>query len=746
MAEPTAYGGFWIRFLANLVDSVIFFTLLFLVAVGLAFAGEIGAMLIPLLCVAGPVLYWGLMQASARQATFGKALLGMKVTTASGDRLSLGRSLGRELAKIVSAIPLMIGFLLAAFTGRKQALHDMMASTIVVRENRGHVLIGLVVGVFGWFAPVALVMFIGVGVFAAMMGIGAGMVQQAAQEAQKQPVTQKQPVAQKPAPQAAPAPKAPAAAPVAATVAKLEGFDGKPGTTRAGPAILHLDTMFGANFWLKVYLPRAPEFGGSNPVVTISRIADAKGADLYDPGHQLESDFFRKVSMSALNSPVPHFSGTRNVHVRTGASTSALERVEGTLALEVGTNPVTVSFSAGDVGRTQAVHGNTVTLQSLAEKGADLRFTGEWSRLASITGYGADGKPVPTGMKSGSPNITFQQPATRLEVTFVESRARQEFPFTVTKTSVASAAMAAAPAAPQPKPAVVAEAKPAAKPSTPPAVEAIKVLRVILYQPEDELGPRLGGDAKPVGAYIKALQQPILKAGASLKGSPRSFSVAVVVKPDGASRTWLVPGPGEDREVAALYSGVERELAGVPAPRPAGGPIGFAIAFSVHGGEAKGAEAVIPIPPMWRRMAASEDLKTFDAMVQAVWPDPRPAVAAKEAPAAVAQAEPPPAKAEESVVVPIARGPAVPGPKYNDLMTAVVFSDAAAVSELLAFGKWPDKPDSRGVTPVSAAALLGDVKTAELLLKAGANPAPALTVAKERKDAPMTRLLEQYAR
>jgi len=108
MAEQS-YGGFWIRFLAYLVDSVVVFTAVIVLAFVAAFLGEVGLKLIPLLCLLTPILYWGLMQASARQATFGKALLGMKVTDVSGERMSLLRSFARELAKIASGIPLGLG-------------------------------------------------------------------------------------------------------------------------------------------------------------------------------------------------------------------------------------------------------------------------------------------------------------------------------------------------------------------------------------------------------------------------------------------------------------------------------------------------------------------------------------------------------------------------------------------------------------------------------------------------------------
>jgi hypothetical protein len=90
-------------------------------------------------------------------------------------------------------------------------------------------------------------------------------------------------------------------------------------------------------------------------------------------------------------------------------------------------------------------------------------------------------------------------------------------------------------------------------------------------------------------------------------------------------------------------------------------------------------------------------------------------------------------------------------PRFNDLVTAVIYGDAFAVQQLLGYGKWPDKPDSRGVTPLMLAAQFGDATLAEVLLKAGANPnhpgpggETATTIARERSDAAMLGLLKRY--
>jgi uncharacterized RDD family membrane protein YckC len=79
--------------------------------------------------------YFTLLESSRLQATFGKLLLGIKVIDLSGKRISFARATGRFFAKILSGQVLLIGYWLAAFTERKQALHDLLAGTLVVTNE-----------------------------------------------------------------------------------------------------------------------------------------------------------------------------------------------------------------------------------------------------------------------------------------------------------------------------------------------------------------------------------------------------------------------------------------------------------------------------------------------------------------------------------------------------------------------------------------------------------------------------------
>jgi uncharacterized RDD family membrane protein YckC len=77
-------------------------------------------------------LYYALMESSNKQATLGKLALGIVVTDLSGGRISFGRATGRYFGKIISGLILYIGFIMAGLTEKKQALHDIMASCLVV--------------------------------------------------------------------------------------------------------------------------------------------------------------------------------------------------------------------------------------------------------------------------------------------------------------------------------------------------------------------------------------------------------------------------------------------------------------------------------------------------------------------------------------------------------------------------------------------------------------------------------------
>jgi uncharacterized RDD family membrane protein YckC len=78
-------------------------------------------------------LYCALQESSAAQATLGKRAVGLSVTDLSGGRISFGRATGRHFGKWLSFILVGAGYLMQPFTAKKQALHDILAGTLVVK-------------------------------------------------------------------------------------------------------------------------------------------------------------------------------------------------------------------------------------------------------------------------------------------------------------------------------------------------------------------------------------------------------------------------------------------------------------------------------------------------------------------------------------------------------------------------------------------------------------------------------------
>jgi uncharacterized RDD family membrane protein YckC len=161
-APGVQFAGFWLRVVAYLIDSIVLglaFCAIFIpfaVMTGLTAVlgnihpgedpGDVGAALggtivlgfvtIAMLSVLGSWLYHAKMESSDWQATLGKKVLNLRVTDLNGARITFGRASGRHFAKIITGlIPLGIGFALAGLTERRQAVHDMIASCLVLRDN-----------------------------------------------------------------------------------------------------------------------------------------------------------------------------------------------------------------------------------------------------------------------------------------------------------------------------------------------------------------------------------------------------------------------------------------------------------------------------------------------------------------------------------------------------------------------------------------------------------------------------------
>ena len=139
-AVTFTYAGFWIRFLAVVIDGVILFVAGMVVQLPFARMLQsrrieealmaLGAVYLVDLAIGAT--YEGVF-VSRFGATPGKMALELKVVRPDGGPVSLGRAVGRYFAKMVSAMILMIGYIMAGFDSQKRALHDMMCDTRVIK-------------------------------------------------------------------------------------------------------------------------------------------------------------------------------------------------------------------------------------------------------------------------------------------------------------------------------------------------------------------------------------------------------------------------------------------------------------------------------------------------------------------------------------------------------------------------------------------------------------------------------------
>lgn len=154
------YAGFWLRFVAVIIDSIIIGVVYFIVIapilgllgigmadnlegidpeneaemMGMAGVAMAAMGLAQVLSFVISVLYHTFMETSKFQGSIGKLALGIKVTDINGAKEDFGKALVRNLCKIISSLILLVGYIMAGFTEKKQALHDMIAGTLVVKK------------------------------------------------------------------------------------------------------------------------------------------------------------------------------------------------------------------------------------------------------------------------------------------------------------------------------------------------------------------------------------------------------------------------------------------------------------------------------------------------------------------------------------------------------------------------------------------------------------------------------------
>jgi uncharacterized RDD family membrane protein YckC len=142
------YAGFWLRFAAALIDGLLtFFPLFFIAIVVIGVARIVSAArgydsavvilaVLPAVTIVAACLYFSILESSPWQATVGKLVLRLYVSDLEGHRITQSRAMCRNLAKCLSNLTVGTGYLMCGFTKKRQALHDILASCLVLRRPK----------------------------------------------------------------------------------------------------------------------------------------------------------------------------------------------------------------------------------------------------------------------------------------------------------------------------------------------------------------------------------------------------------------------------------------------------------------------------------------------------------------------------------------------------------------------------------------------------------------------------------
>ena len=124
LSKKQIYAGFWQRFLAGIIDSII----LIVIEVILIFIPIIGW----ILSLFVTWLYFAIQHSSTKQATFGMRALDIKITNENHGKIGFWRATGNFYLTVISALLVFIGFLMIAFTSRKQGFHNLISRTLCI--------------------------------------------------------------------------------------------------------------------------------------------------------------------------------------------------------------------------------------------------------------------------------------------------------------------------------------------------------------------------------------------------------------------------------------------------------------------------------------------------------------------------------------------------------------------------------------------------------------------------------------
>ena len=400
--QTVSYAGFWLRVVASFIDGFI----LNLVYAVVAFVffwfviknnPQLSSSLQTVTGILYPViwiLYFSFME-SHGGATFGKKIIGIKVLNVNGEPVSFLKSVGRNLAKIISVMILMIGFLMAGFTKKKQGLHDMITGSIVVKSREvsaGKIWAAVILIIVACIATVviAVTQFFFIISFALSSLFSGGINIQGIPTDQltSQSQNDRSDTSASSDSIATPLSSAEYDAYFSKPITGLDGdSDFKGPHTYAGPALLAFDDFWGLNCALPYV--SILEDNKDYVWVDLTSVISKSGKEILDKESTFEKDiFFKGLNLSKETQPFEFLSDNRTVHLTSGSKSNDVQTIKGTLFFKVPLDennenyyeksyPFTINVSSGgsapvsSVTSQQSGNNNTAQTQATAKSPKD---------------------------------------------------------------------------------------------------------------------------------------------------------------------------------------------------------------------------------------------------------------------------------------------------------------------------------------------------------------------------------------
>ena len=347
-AMPISYAGFWLRvaaslmdgFIVNLIFALLGFSYFWFFAKNNPSLSNSSEIIMGILYFVIWILYFPLME-SHGGATFGKKIVGIKVLNANGEPVGFLRSLGRNFAKMISALILVIVFIMAGFTKKKQCLHDIIADCVVVKSEETSVgkiwavIILIIVVCIGTVVMAgAQFLFMLSSLFSDSMHIET--------YSNKHPSTQTQNnesvLTTSPTNTFIPLSKEEYDTYFSKPITGLDGeSDYKKPHAYTGPALIAFDDFWGLN----IALPVIPNLDDNKDYVWIdfTSIMSKNGQDILNKESTFEKDiFFRGLTLSKKTQPFEYLFDHRQIHYIAGAKSSDAKTIKGTLFFKIPLN------------------------------------------------------------------------------------------------------------------------------------------------------------------------------------------------------------------------------------------------------------------------------------------------------------------------------------------------------------------------------------------------------------------------